>query len=100
VDGPGMSFLGRDRGSEWILFPSSLESRAYGIVNLDTLFRRVFTLDNQPRAAQLTVRAAKRIDLKINGVQVQLGPSSNWKKVSTADVLALLRTGTNTMEAR
>ncbi len=100
VHDPGISFLRRDRRAEWILFPSALQARAHGIVNLDTLFRRVFTLDNQPRAAQLTVRAAKRIDLKINGAQVQLGPSSNWKKVSTTDVLALLRTGTNTIEAR
>src|SRR6266481_7272169 len=70
---PSINFLPGDARAEWILFPSAVQARAHSIVNLDTVFRRVFTLDTQPRMARLNVRAAKRIDLKINGVQVPLG---------------------------
>ncbi len=100
VRDPGINFLSRDARAEWILFPSAVQARAHSIVSLDTLFRRAFTLDTRPRTAQLNVRAAKRIDLKINGVQVPLGAKSNWKNISTVDVLALLRVGTNTIDAR
>ncbi len=97
---PGINFLPRDARAEWILFPSAVQARAHSIVNLDTVFRRVFTLDTQPRIARLNLRAAKRAELKINGVQVPLGSKSNWKDISTVDVFALLRAGTNTIEAR
>ena len=100
VRDPGINFLSRDARAEWILFPSAVQARAHSIVSLDTLFRRAFTLDTRPRMARLNVRAAKRIDLKINGVQVPLGAKSNWKNISTVDVLALLRVGTNTIDAR
>ncbi len=97
---PSINFLPRDARAEWILFPSAVQARAHRIVNLDTLFRRAFMLNTQPRMARLNVRAAKRVDLKINGVQVPLGSKSNWKDISTVDVFALLRAGTNTIEAR
>ena len=100
VRDPGINFLSRDARAEWILFPSAVQARAHSIVSLDTLFRRAFTLDTRPRMARLNVRAAKRIDLKINGVQVPLGATSNWKNISTVDVLVLLRVGTNTIDAR
>ena len=100
VRDPGINFLSRDARAEWILFPSAVQARAHSIVSLDTLFRRAFTLDTRPRMARLNVRAAKRIDLKINGVQVPLGAKSNWKNISTVDVLVLLRVGTNTIDAR
>ena len=76
------------------------ECGIHPIVELDAVFRREFVLEGQPRAARLSVRAARRVQLKINGREVALGPSRNWKDYANADVLAYLRAGTNTIEAR
>ena len=46
------------------------------------------------------MRAAKRVQLKINGNPVDIGTSRNWKDLSSTDVLACLRDGTNTIEVR
>ena len=70
------------------------------VADLDAVFRREFTLDGQPRAARLIVRAAKRVQLKINGNLVDIGTNRNWKDLSSMDVLACMRAGTNTIEAR
>lgn len=97
---PNINFLSRNGRAEWILFPTPLSPRARVIANLDTIFRREFTLDHATQSAQLNVRAAKRVELKVNGARIDLGADRNWKKISTMDVGTFLRTGTNTIEAR
>jgi tetratricopeptide (TPR) repeat protein len=97
---PDINFLPGDKRAAWILFPTPVDARTHPTATLDTTFRRVFTLDNQPRTARLNVRAAKRVDLKINGASIGVDSSRNWKNVATVDVLAFLRTGTNAIEAR
>jgi hypothetical protein len=67
---------------------------------MDATFRRTLQLETQPGSARLLVRAAKRIELKINGETVQIVPARNWKQASTLDVSKFLRTGPNTIEAR
>ena len=46
---------------------------SHPIAELDAVFRREFTLDGQPRTARLSVRAARRVQLKINGRPVETG---------------------------
>jgi tetratricopeptide (TPR) repeat protein len=97
---PKIAFLPGDGRAEWILFPSASDIKIHRVTDLDAVFEREFTLDGQPRAARLSVRAAKRVQLKINGRPVDIGTSRNWKDLSSADILTHLRAGTNTIEAR
>ncbi len=97
---PEINFLPRHSGAQWVLFPAAVDPRLHRIATLDTVFRRTFTLDNQPRRAQLALYAAKRIELKINGRVVDVGAIRNWKNISIIDALDFLRPGTNTIEAR
>jgi len=48
----------------------------------------------------MLVRAAKRLELKINGAAVPLEPGANWKKISALDVSKFSHAGPNTIEAR
>ena len=100
VRDPKVAFLPGDGRAEWILFPSATDPGLHRIADLDAVFRREFILDGQPRTARLSVRAAKHVQLKINGNPVDISPSHNWKEPSQADVLASLHAGTNTIEAR
>jgi len=100
VRDPKIAFLPGDGRAEWILFPSAADMGSHPIVDLDAVFRREFMLDGQPRVARLSVRAAKRVQLKINGKPVDMGTSRNWKDLSSMDVPASLHAGTNTIEAR
>jgi len=100
VRDPKIAFLPGDGRAEWILFPSATDAGLHHVADLDAVFRREFILDGQPRAARLIMRAAKRVQLKINGNPVNIDTSHNWKDSSNADVLAGLRAGTNTIEAR
>lgn len=97
---PQIAFLPGVGRAEWILFPSAPDPASHPIAELDALFRREFILAGQPRTARLSVRAAKRVQLMINGNPVALGLSRNWKDISDVDVAASLRAGTNTIEAR
>jgi tetratricopeptide (TPR) repeat protein len=100
VRDPQIAFLPGDGRAEWILFPSAADPGSHPIVELDAVFRREFILAGQPKMARLSVRAAKRVQLRINGNLVDLGTSRNWKEPSSADVVAGLHAGTNTIEAR
>jgi tetratricopeptide (TPR) repeat protein len=100
VRDPQIAFLPGDGRAEWILFPSAADPGSHPIAELDAVFRREFILDGQPRIARLSVRAAKRVQLKINGNPVDTGTNRNWKDPARADVPASLHAGTNTIEAR
>ncbi len=100
VRDPKIAFLPGDGRAEWILFPSATDTGLHPIADLDAVFRREFILDGQPRAARLSVRAAKHVQLKINGSPVDPGTIGNWKVFSSTDVSADLHAGTNTIEAR
>jgi Flp pilus assembly protein TadD len=97
---PKINFLSRDDRAEWILFPRAMEASAHGIASLDTIFRREFELTNQPQAARVEIRAAKRAELRINGARVDIAAGRNWKDVSSVDMAAFLRAGKNSIEAR
>lgn len=97
---PTINFLPHEGQYSWIIFPSAIDARSHPIAWIDTTFRRKFNLESQPKRAQVSLRAAKRIDLKINGEPVPLPATRNWKELSTVDVLKFLRSGENTIEAR
>jgi tetratricopeptide (TPR) repeat protein len=97
---PKINFLPRDGQAEWIVFPAAMDARSHPVATMDATFRRTFTLDSQPGSARLLVRAAKRVELKINGETVQTVSTRNWKQISKLEVSKCFRTGPNTIEAR
>ena len=97
---PKINFLPHEGQYSWIIFPSAIDARSHPVAWIDTTFRRKFNLESQPKRAQVAVRAAKRLELKINGEPVPLPATQNWKDLSTVDVLKFLRSGENTIEAR
>jgi Flp pilus assembly protein TadD len=97
---PKINFLPHDGRAEWIFFPAALDARSHPMAMMDATFRRTFTLDSQPKSARLEVRAAKRVELKINGEPVETIATRNWKQMSIFDVSRFLRGGENKIEAR
>ena len=77
-----------------------MDATGHRVASLDTVFRREFELKDQPRAARLDLRAAKRAEIKINGAPVEIAAGRNWKDVSSADAASFLRAGRNSIEAR
>ncbi len=97
---PKVNFLPHDGQSDWILFPAPIDPRSHPVAWLDATFRRDFTLDSQLQNARLELRAAKRLELKINGETVPLSFVRNWKETSILDVSKFLRPGENRIDAR
>ena len=100
VRDPKITFLVGDRRAEWIIFPSAVDIMPHPIAELDVIFRHEFVLDGRLQAARLSVRAAKRVQLMLNGQPVTMGTSPNWKDILNIDVLEQLHAGTNIIEAR
>src|SRR5437899_12210428 len=98
VRDPRINFLPRDARAEWIIFPAALDARSHRVATMDTTFRRTFTLDSQPRSARLFVRAAKRLELKINGDTLQVS-RRDWKRMWRLGVLSYLRRDACTIDA-
>ena len=97
---PGTNFLQSDKRADWIIFPAAVEVKARGVANLDTLFRRDFTVQRPVPRALLTVRAAKQVQLTINDRKVELVPNHNWKDAFTVEVSGFLQDGPNRIQAR
>jgi tetratricopeptide (TPR) repeat protein len=100
VRDPKVAFLLGDRRAEWIIFPSAPYVGLHPIVEMEGVFRREFTLDHPPMAAELSVCAAKRVQLTINGRPVDIHPGKNWKAITRVAVTDRLCGGTNVLEAR
>ena len=97
---PGTNFLQSDKRADWIFFPAAVEVKARGVANLDTLFRRDFTVQRPVPRALLTVQAAKEVQLTINDRKVELVPNHNWKDALTVEVSGFLQNGPNRIQAR
>jgi len=97
---PGTNFLQSDTRADWIIFPAAVEIKARGVANLDTLFRRDFTVQRPAPRALLTVRAAKQIQVTINDRKVELIPNHNWKDAFMVEISGFLQDGPNRIEAR
>src|SRR5256714_3212857 len=97
---PAISFLPRDRAADWIVFPTAVDVRGHLGGGVDATFRREFVLSNRPAMARLSIRAMRRVELKINDALILLQPSRNWKENTSIDVSEQLHAGTNAIEAR
>jgi Flp pilus assembly protein TadD len=97
---PTINFLARDSRAAWIVFPRPVHSASHKIVNLDTLFRREFSITALPDKAELHLRAARRLTLRLNDASVPLPLMRNWKEEAVVNVAPLLRIGANRLEAR
>lgn len=97
---PTINFLPPDQRAEWILFPTAVDASARRVVNLDAIFRREFPLEAVPQKALLSFRAFRRIELKLNGRNIDVVATKNWKDVSVTDISNFLRSGPNTIEVR
>ncbi len=97
---PAINFLPSDARAEWIVFPKPAEAGAHRIATIDTVFRHELQLATRPNSAQLEFRAARRIDLKINGKPVEISSAQNWKDLNSVDVTGFLQSDSNKIEAR
>jgi tetratricopeptide (TPR) repeat protein len=97
---PAINFLPRDKRAEWIVFPTVVDTHAHWFANLDTIFRREFTLTDRLATAHLSFRAMRRAEVKINGTPIRFPRNRNWKKIESADVAEHLRAGVNVIEAQ
>jgi tetratricopeptide (TPR) repeat protein len=97
---PAINFLTRDHRAEWIVFPTAFDAHAHSFASLDTTFRREFTLGDRPATADLSVRAMRRAEVKVNGTSVRCSSNRSWKRIERADVAEQLRAGTNVIEVR
>ena len=97
---PAINFLPADNQAEWIIFPTPVDAGAHKIAMLDTTFQREFEIATPPKLAELQIRAARRVELRVNDKPVDIPPSGNWKKPSTINVTPFLQTGSNRIQAR
>ena len=95
---PKINFLPNHRDATWIIFPTAVDMLAHPIAYIDVKFRRRFEIETLPRTARLKISAAKRFQLRVNGVGAKTIEVRNWKDVSTIDILPLLQIGTNVVE--
>src|ERR1700737_3694698 len=93
-----INFLPPDHRAEWILFPKAPEAGIHRTSNLDVVFRRALTLTDRPQIAQLRIRTARRIVLRINGRDVDLSHRKNWKNIERVDVVEYIHTGNKLCE--
>ncbi len=97
----GVAFLSARGPAEWILYPVPSETTAHAMVELDSFFRRSFSLATPVVRARLRVRAFRRFELKLNGhVVATSAPGQSWKATSEFDVAGWLQTGANQLEVR
>jgi len=76
----GVAFLSARGPAEWILYPVPSETTAHAMVELDSFFRRSFSLATPVVRARLRVRAFRRFELKLNGHAVATSaPGQSWK---------------------
>jgi tetratricopeptide (TPR) repeat protein len=97
---PNINFLPAHGRAAWIVFPRPVHSASHQIANLDTTFGREFSVVTVPAKAELRVRAARRMDIIMNGNILPLPMIQPWKDETTIDVTSLLRTGANTLQVR
>lgn len=97
---PAINFLPGDARAHWIVFPAAFDSRSHQIANLDTTFRRRFVLERAPGSARLRVRAARRLELRVNNTLVEVVAPRNWKEMVDVDLGRFIRGGENVIEAR
>ncbi|HVM51496.1 MAG TPA: hypothetical protein VMU04_25920, partial [Candidatus Acidoferrum sp.] len=94
---PEVYFLPRLAPAQWITWAAVPRATLNARVELATVFRRSFTLDQAPRAATLSVAGLRRYALAVNGRPAPTPEQSarTWKQPDRFDVHGELQAGTN-----
>ena len=95
---PAVMYLPEDSRAEWILFPAKVNGWPYTVGDLQVVFRREFVAASAPRQADLSIRAARKFLVRINGREVQFPAAANWKKIAKREAGNYLTAGTNLIE--
>ena len=92
-----INFLPHRAGAEWVLYPIAPDLPPRSRLELSTVFKRSFTLDQVPASAALAVAGFHRYVLEINGraAGARTRAGRNWKDPDEFDLVGFLRTGEN-----
>jgi Flp pilus assembly protein TadD len=96
---PEICFLPNQAPAQWVLYPAAPKGTVHRRVEMSTLFRRSFTVQQVPAKAELRVAGLRHYAVAINGKQLA-GPARrgrNWKQPDQYDVAPDLRPGENQM---
>jgi hypothetical protein len=89
-------FLAEHSPARWIIYPTPAFTATHPDVPLDAVFRRSFSLESIPAAAQLRVRAFRSCTIRLNeNLLTAKFDSDHWKQESCIEVAQFLRTGQN-----
>jgi len=94
-------FLSERKPAEWIIYPVPISLQPHPVLQLDTVFRRRFSLKAAPGGALLQLRAFRSCTVKINGQRVGMpdDESSSWKAVRRVEAAKYLKVGENEITA-
>jgi tetratricopeptide (TPR) repeat protein len=99
-----VSFLAHHAPAEWVVYPKPAVAQLQGKTSvsaapeMSAMFRRSFTLPQATATALLSIRAARRCTLAVNGQSVALPEARpNWKAAIQLDVAPWLKPGENSL---
>lgn len=90
-------FLPRFGGAEWIMYPAPVQGGTHQRVELSTVFRCGFVLNQAPAEATLQVAAYHHYSITLNGREIPASGEHgrNWKQRELADIAKQLNAGQN-----
>ncbi len=96
------NFLPRQSRAEWIVSAVSPEIAPRPRVNVETDFKRTFTLQTKPAHAGIQVAGFHEYSLKVNGIAPTQSTrrGRDWKRPEEFDVATLLHAGENEISVR
>jgi hypothetical protein len=89
------NFLPTISGAEWIIYPKAPEGRIHPHLELATVFRRSFVLNEVPAQTELRTCAFHRYSLLLNGRELEKPPHDSWKNPDRFSISDGLHPGTN-----
>jgi tetratricopeptide (TPR) repeat protein len=97
---PEVYFLPRRAPAEWIIYPSGPGGAVHPRLEMNTLFRRPFTLERTPAKALLSIAGLRYYTLSINGKPAAppVRRGLNWKQADEFEVAPELRAGENQIQ--
>ncbi len=94
---PEVYFLPPHAPAEWIAYPSGARASVHPRLEMGTLFKRSFTLEQAPAKASLSIAGLRHYTLLINGQEpaTLVRRGRNWKDPDQFEVSGNLRAGEN-----
>ena len=99
---PDTPFLRTSPQADWILYYLSPETvfRTDNFVNLVTEFSKDFQPAPGATGARLYIKAFKTYRLWINGNELPVNTTKNWKRTQVIDISKFLKAGTNKLKVK